>query len=204
MEYAVEHCLARLGVRLVWPSIHLSMVVDRNRQALAGLEQGVERPYERVGEWWPKFVHRFKPAEQVWRLEGSAILQADEGGREFGAVLAARDELADQVVDAWSMVSGEEAGPWPAAKWAALARQRARAAQPATMMTAPVFPELFESTTVLEERMDAFYESARERTCRVGKKRLRQRPVWAQENAAWDAHTWNRSGPQSPGYGWVG
>lgn len=154
----------------------------------------MERPYEPVEEWWPKFVHRFKPAEQVWQLEGSAILQADEGGREFGAVLAARDELAEQVVDAWSLVSGET-GPWPAAKWAALARQRARAPQPATTLTAPVFPELLDPTTVLEERIDAFYETARERTCRVGKKWLRQRSVWAQENAAWDSHAWNRSGP---------
>jgi hypothetical protein len=51
VEYEVEHCLARLGVRLLWPSIHLGMVVDRNRSALLGLQRGQEWPDERVEEW---------------------------------------------------------------------------------------------------------------------------------------------------------
>jgi hypothetical protein len=67
-----------------------------------------------------------------------------------------------------------------------------------------MFPELFDPTTVLDERMTAFYGMARERTSRVSKKWVRRRSVWPQENAGWDAHAWSRSGPHSPGDGWVG
>jgi hypothetical protein len=73
-------------------------------EAIAPLKTTHRRPGEPFGveppaSFWPKFEHRFRPAEELWVAEGLPGCirvggAADIPKRLFEAILAARDELA--------------------------------------------------------------------------------------------------------------
>jgi hypothetical protein len=176
-SYELERSLARIGVRLLMPAIHLGNVVDRNRESWEALQRGEQyRPFEELADWWPKFVHRFIPAEEVWQRDSSTILREDQEAQAmFEEIIAARDALADCI---------EEARSNPT--------------------SAPLYPELFEPTEVLDAKLTAFYEMAGRRSGGVGRMKWWRGSVWAQERKAWQAPEaeWRASGSHSPGYGW--
>ena len=159
------------------PSIHLGNVVDRNRESWEAMQRGEEyRPLEELADWWPKFVHRFRPAEKLWQRDGPTILRRDwQAQHMFGDVLIARDYLAERIAET---------------------RQ-------STTANAPLYPELFGPTKALDVLMIEFYRVAAA-TTNVGRMKWWRGSVWAQERKAWarEEPAWYASGPQSPGGGW--
>ena len=176
--YELERSLARIGVRLLFPAIHLGNVVTRNQEALAAIERGEDDhcPFEVLSDWWPKFVHRFIPAEEIWQRDGTMILREDQLAQTmFGEIIAARDALADRIDEARSNPT-----------------------------SAPLYPELFNPTEALDAKLTAFHEMAWRRSGSVGRMKWLRGSVWAQESKAWQVPEakWRVSGPHSPGYGW--
>ena len=122
---------------------------------------------------WPKFVHRFTPAEEMWQREGSTTLRDDqEAQTTFGEVLAARDALAE-AIDAATR----------------------------TPTSAPPYPELFDPITTLDVKITAFREMTTRR-CLAGVKRRWKwgRPrggclrALEQDMETWDSNEWRGAG----------
>ena len=127
--------------------------MSSNCAAWEALQLGQECPSEELADWWPKFVHRFRPAEKLWQRDGPTILRRDwQAQHMFGDVLIARDYLAERIAET---------------------RQ-------STTANAPLYPELFGPTKALDVLMIEFYRVAAA-TTNVGRMKWWRGSVWAQE-----------------------
>lgn len=172
--FEVERSLARIGVRLMGPDIHLSNVTWEYKRAATALQQNEDSPaFEPMSDWWPKFVHRFIPSEEMWRHDASTILRSDRQAQEmFQEILAARDALAECLAEAMRSTK-----------------------------IAPLYPGLIDRMEALEAKMDAFRGVAQRRGD-VRRRWFPWRgSVYAQEMTAWwgkPADDWRRRGPHTP------
>jgi hypothetical protein len=151
------------------------MVVFRYEWAMTAFNRGEDCRFEAVADWWPKFTHRFVPAEEMWRLDGSTILAPDQRAQAmFADILAARDALAGHVAESIGS---------------------------SVPTNTSQYPELIDPTKSLSLRMAAFGDMAEQRSS-VGKP---FRPtIWSQELDAWQplVEEWRLRGPHSSGGVW--
>ena len=152
---------AKVAVRLSDALLHLGNTVGDYQAA----RDGQERTHESLSGWWPKFEHRFRPAEDVWRQVAQTL--AWEWRVMFGEILEARDQVAALVDEARRSNTD---GP-----------QHARLTERMEIL----YVRMDSFYHLAEQRTD---------TSR-GRWWFREPGVWWEERQAWDSNAWRMSGP---------